>query len=70
MKETIKSEEVEEEIAKFKKQFQEKHGIKLIVLSPADNINRLTIPEAAEIINRHLVKYSALHYKKPAKKKK
>jgi chromosomal replication initiation ATPase DnaA len=69
MKETIKSEEVEEEIAKFKKQFQEKHGIKLIVLSPADNINRLTIPEAAEIINRHLVKYSALHYKKPAKKK-
>ena len=69
MKETIKSKDVEEEIAKIKKQFQEKYGIKLVVLTPADNVYRLTISETAEIIDRNLVKYSMENYKKPAKKK-
>lgn len=69
MKETIKSKEVEEEIARIKKQFEEKYGIKLVVLTPADNIYRLTIPETGEIVNRNLAKYSIDHYKKIAKKK-
>ena len=69
MKETIKSKEVEEEIAKVKEQFKSKYGINLVILTPSDNINRLTIPETGEIINRHLAKYSVDHYKKVAKKK-
>ena len=69
MKETIKTKDVEEEIANFKKQFKEKHGINLVILSPADSIHRLTIPETGEIVNRHLAKYSVDHYKKTAKKK-
>ena len=69
MKETIKSKEVEEEIARIKEQFKSKYGINLVILTPADAITRLTIPETGEIINRHLAKYSVDHYKKVAKKK-
>ena len=69
MKETIKSKEVEEEIANVKKQFQEKYGVNLIILSPADEVKRLTIPETGEIINKHLEKYAVDRYKKAAKVK-
>lgn len=58
MKETTKIKDVNELIYKFKKKILNTHGIKLIVITPADNICRLTIPETAEIVNRHLVKYS------------
>ena len=43
MKETTKVKELEDEIAKIKKQFKEKYDVKLIIISPADNIKRLTI---------------------------
>lgn len=69
MKETIKSKEVEEEIANVKKQFQEKYGVNLIILSPADEVKRLTIPETGEIINKHLEKYAVDRYKRAAKVK-
>ena len=41
MKETTKVKELEDEIAKIKKQFKEKYDVKLIIISPADNIKRL-----------------------------
>jgi len=69
MKETIKSKEVEEEIVNVKKQFQEKYGVSLIILSPAVEVKRLTIPETGEIINKHLEKYAVDRYKKAAKVK-
>jgi chromosomal replication initiation ATPase DnaA len=69
MKETIKITEVQEEILNVKKEFEAKYGIKLIILTPSDTINRLTIPEAAEIVDNHLAKYSVDHYKKIAKRK-
>ena len=69
MKETIKSKEVDEEIAKIKEQFKIKYGVNLVILSPADNVTRLTIPETGEIINRHLAKYSVDENKKIAKRK-
>lgn len=58
MKETTKVKELEDEIAKMKKQFKEKYDVKLIIISPADNIKRLTIPETAEIVSKHFDKYT------------
>lgn len=58
MKETTKVKELEEEIAKVKEQFKTKYDVKLIILSPADDVKRLTIPETGEIVSRHLDKYA------------
>lgn len=64
MKETTKVKEVDELISKFKKKIFDSYGIKLTILTPADNVYRLTIPETAAIVNRHLVKYTLNNKKK------
>ena len=64
MKETTKLKEVDELIYKFKKKIFSVYGIKLTILTPADDVYRLTIPETAAIVNRHLVKYTLNNKKK------
>ena len=56
MKEATKTKDVEELISKFKKRIFTSHGIKLTILTPADDIYRLTIPETTDIVNKHLLK--------------
>ena len=64
MKEATKTKDVEELISKFKKRIFDSHGIKLTILTPADDIYRLTIPETADIVNKHLLKYNFNNKKK------
>ena len=44
MKETTKIKDLDELISKFKKKILTTYGVKLIVITPADDICRLTIP--------------------------
>lgn len=58
MKQTTKIKEVDDEIKLFKSFLNEKYGVEVVILTQADNVYRLTIPETGEIVNNYLTKYA------------